>query len=307
MSTVAWIGLGNMGLPMASHLVAAGHAVRGVDIDPDNAAKATQAGIRMVDSVAGAVRGADVVFTMLPSGKHVASICGGPDGVFALARDAVVVDCSTIDIATAKALNAEADEQGVAFIDAPVSGGVGGATRGSLTIMVGGRAEHFARAEPFLRQMGGYVVHVGAGTAGQAMKIVNNMMFGIGLAAACEGSVLAQRLGLDGKTFYDVVTRSSGDNWAFRTWCPIPDVVATAPSSHGYTPGFTTELLVKDLTLAVAAGAAVNAPLAAAHSALQLFSDNVAAGAAGRDCTSLVIELDRIAEAGQPTTDHPGR
>lgn len=303
MANIVWIGLGHMGRPMAVNLLAAGHTVRGIEIDAANADAARDAGIDIGEDISEALNDADVVFTMLPSGKHVQSLLSGHTGVLALAGNSVVVDCSTIDIATARALHAEAQQRGAAFLDAPVSGGVAGAQSGSLTIMVGGEPEHFARVENLLQQIGGFVVHIGGGSSGQAIKIVNNMMFGIGLAAACEGAVLAQRLGLDPKILYDVVTRSSGDNWAFRTNYPIPDVVATAASTRGFTPGFTTELLVKDLALATAAGEDVHTSLATAHTALALFNDNIAAGSGKQDCASLVLTLAAQAEGAADTAE----
>lgn len=208
-----------------------------------------------------------------------------------LPEGALVVDCSTIDIATARFLHEQADQADIGFLDAPVSGGVTGAHAGTLTIMVGGSAENLEKAGPLLQCMGSYVVHVGHASAGQAMKIVNNMMAGINVAAACEGAVLAQRLGLDSQVLFDVVTRSSGDSWALRTWFPLPGVVPTAPSSHGFAPGFTTDLLVKDVELAVRAGDETDTPLSAAKTALKLLQGSAAAGAGQRDCSALVLEL----------------
>jgi 3-hydroxyisobutyrate dehydrogenase len=307
MATVTWIGLGQMGRPMATNLLAAGHTVRGMEIDPDAAAKATDAGIEIHSDLRSAVAGADFVFTMLPNGKFVEEVLTGADGVFSLVGpDTVVIDCSTIDVVTCRRLHDAAKATGHRFLDAPVSGGVGGAAAGSLTIMVGGEARVAEAATEVLHGIGTYVVHLGAGGAGQAAKIVNNMILGICLAATCEGVTLAERLGLDPKALYEIVTRSSGDNWALRTWYPVPDVVETAPSSRGFAPGFTTALLTKDLGLALDAGEATDSPLATAATAHRLFTEHMERGAAQLDCTSLVLtvssrdrELAELAGDGQ--------
>ncbi len=292
MSNVAWIGLGHMGVPMSKHLVDAGHTVRGVDIDPDAEARARANGIHVVGSISEAVADVDAVFTMLSSGKEVTRVLTGPRGAFAhMPAGAVAVDFSTTGIETAEALGALALENGVGFVDSPVSGGVEGAERGDLTLMLGGAPEHVAAAERFLKSVGEYIVHVGESGRGQAMKVVNNAMLGVSMAMSCETSVLAQRLGLDPQVFYDIVRRSSGDNWAFRTWFPLPDVVPTSPSSHGYEPGFMIDLLAKDLGLAVDLGAQMGVEMATSETALSLFrraSDN---GAGRRDCTALALEL----------------
>ena len=302
MTAIAWIGLGQMGRPMATHLVQAGHIVRGVELQPAAAQAAREAGIDIVDSIAQAVADAEVVFTMLPSGHHVHDVLTGARGAFSAARPGtLLVDCSTIDVPTTRSLQVAATDAGLRFIDAPVSGGISGAIAGTLTFMVGGSAADVTRVGPLLDVMAGYTVHVGDSGAGQAAKIVNNMILGICLAATCEGVVLAQRLGVDPKVLYDITTRSSGDNWALRTWYPAPDVVPTAPSSRGFTPGFTTHLMVKDLTLAVAAGDMTSTPLKAAEAALKLFSDNAAAGAGSQDCSALVLAIAERAAAGDPS------
>jgi 3-hydroxyisobutyrate dehydrogenase len=291
-----------MGRPMATHLVHAGHTVRGVELHPVAAEAAREAGIEIVDSVAQAVADADVVFTMLPSAQHVQDVLTGPNGVFSAARPGTLfVDSSTIDVPTTRSLHHAAAAAGFRFIDAPVSGGIDGAIAGTLTFMVGGPEADAAQVLPLLEPMAGYTVHVGEIGAGQAAKIVNNMIFGVCLAATCEGVVLAQRLGVDPKVLYDITTRSSGDNWALRTWYPAPDVVPTAPSTRGFTPGFTTNLLIKDLTLAVSAGTTTSTPLKAAETALKLFTDNAAAGAGLQDCTALVLAIAERAEAGDPS------
>lgn len=297
MSNVAWIGLGHMGVPMSAHLVDAGHKVRGVDIDESAREAARTHGVEIADSVSEAVRDADAVFTMLHSGAVVEEVLTGPDGAFAnMPEGSIVVDTSTIGIDAARKLYAQGKEHGVGFVDAPVSGGVQGAEQATLTLMVGGDLDHFNMAEPLLKSVGAYVVHVGASGDGQAMKVVNNAMLGIGMAAACEASVLSQRLGLDPQVFYDIVTRSSGDNWAFRTWFPLPDVVPTSPSSHGYEPGFMIDLLHKDLKLATTTAAEFDVRLETAKTAMQLFHEASANGAGERDCTALALELGASTE-----------
>ncbi|MET8979274.1 3-hydroxyisobutyrate dehydrogenase [Streptomyces sp. NPDC004539] len=295
MSEVAWIGLGHMGVPMAAHLVGAGHTVRGVDIDGTARRTAREAGVEPAGSVAEAVRGADVVFTMLQSGPVVEEVLTGPAGAFAhLAPGAVVVDCSTIGIDMARSLYRRAEEHGVGFVDAPVSGGVQGAEQASLTLMLGGDAVDVARVEPLLKSIGSYIVHVGASGDGQAMKVVNNAMMGISMAASCEAAVLAQRLGLDPQVFYDVVLRSSGDSWTFRNWFPLPGVVPTSPSSHGYEPGFMVDLVHKDLRLATETAEEFDVRMDVVRTAMRLFAEASESGAGKRDLTALALELGAV-------------
>jgi 3-hydroxyisobutyrate dehydrogenase len=292
MSNVAWIGLGHMGVPMSANLVKAGHTVRGVDIAEPAREAARANGVEVTGSVGEAVRDAEVVFTMLQSGAEVEEVLTGREGAFAhMPEGSVAVDCSTIGIDMARSLYDLAKEHGVGFVDAPVSGGVQGAEQATLTLMLGGDVDHVAIAEPLLKSFGSYIVHVGPSGDGQAMKVVNNAMLGIGMAAACEASVLSQRLGLDPQVFYDIVTRSSGDNWAFRTWFPLPDVVPTSPSSHGYEPGFMIDLLVKDLRLATNTAEEFDVRLDTARTAMRLFAEASAAGAGQRDCTALALEF----------------
>ncbi|MFE2942976.1 3-hydroxyisobutyrate dehydrogenase [Streptomyces sp. NPDC059255] len=292
MNNVAWIGLGHMGVPMSAHLVKAGHKVRGFDIEESAREAARAHGVEVSGSVAEAVRDAEVVFTMLQSGVVVEEVLTGPDGAFAhMPKGSVVADCSTIGIDMARSLHSRAKEHGVGFVDAPVSGGVQGAEDASLTLMLGGDADDVARATPLIEQIGSYIVHVGPSGDGQAMKVVNNAMMGISMAASCEASVLAQRLGLDPQVFYDIVLRSSGDSWAFRNWFPLPGVVPTSPSSHGYEPGFMIDLLHKDLRLATATAEEFDVRLDTARTAMRLFAAASAAGAGKRDCTALALEL----------------
>lgn len=292
MSNIAWIGLGHMGVPMAANLVDAGHTVRGVDIAELAREQALAKGVEIVGSVAEAVRDADAVFTMLQSGRNVEEVLTGSDGAFAnMPAGAVVVDCSTTGADTAVSMYEAGRSYGVAFVDAPVSGGVQGAEAGSLTLMLGGDFDAIALVEPLLKSIGQYIVHVGPSGDGQRMKVVNNAMLGVGMAMSCEASVLAQRIGLDPKTFYDIVLRSSGDNWAFRTWFPIPGVVPTSPSSHGYEPGFMIDLLHKDLSLAAASALEHNVRMDLVDVAQRLFAEASSNGAGALDCTALALDL----------------
>lgn len=292
MSKIAWIGLGHMGEPMSHNMVKAGHTVRGYDISETACEVARTNGVEIVESVADAVRDADAVFTMLQSAKVVEQVLTGPDGAFAnMPTGTVVIDCSTIGIDTARTLAMVAKEHGVGFVDAPVSGGVEGARDASLSLMLGGDFDHVAAAEPLLKSVGSYIVHVGPSGDGQAMKVVNNAMMAVGMATACEVSVLAQRLGLDPQVYFDIVTRSSGDSWVFRNWFPLPGVVKTSPSSHDYEPGFMIDLIHKDLRLATATAAEFDVRLETAAAAQKLFADASAAGAGERDCTALAVTL----------------
>jgi 3-hydroxyisobutyrate dehydrogenase len=292
MATITWIGLGQMGRPMAASLANAGHDVRGIEIDAAAAAEAADLGVTIHSDLASAVRGSDFVFTMLFNGDQVADVLTRTGGVFDLAEaETVVIDCSTIDVTQVRELHAEAERRAVRFLDAPVSGGVSGAASATLTIMVGGEDPVFGMAQRVLEDVGSFVVHLGGPGTGQAAKIVNNMILGICLAATCEGVVLAEQLGLDTKTLYEVVTRSSGDNWALRKWYPVADVVSSAASCRDFAPGFTTSLLVKDLTLALKAGEATGSPLETAQIAHRLFTDHRDADGALLDCSSLVTAL----------------
>ena len=260
--SVAWIGLGNMGGPMAANLVSGGHSVTGFDLSEAAKRTAVEHGIRVVESVAEAVRDADVVFTMLPAGKHVKAVLSGPDGVMAHLKPGVlVVDSSTIDIQVAHELHNLLTANGFRFLDAPVSGGIFGAQAGTLTFMIGGSKADVDDARDLIDLMAGRVFHAGGPGAGQSAKIANNMMMAINLAGLCEGAVLADRLGLDAKTFFEIASVSSGDSWALRTWYPVPGVVETAGVNRGFDGGFLTDLALKDVRLAVAAGDATGTDL----------------------------------------------
>jgi 3-hydroxyisobutyrate dehydrogenase len=286
---IGWIGLGNMGGPMAANLVRAGHVVNGYDVSGTALATATRNGVAVQDSIAATVTDADFVFTMLPTGVHARDVILGDSGVFASApTTAVVVDSSTIDMATARELHGAARGSGFSFLDAPVSGGVSGAAAGTLTFMVGGDADVLEATTPVLDVLAGKIVHCGGPANGQAAKIVNNMMLAICLEATCEGAVLAERLGLDSTTFQQLAAASSGDSWALRTWYPVPGVVESAAVNRDFAAGFSTALLRKDVGLALAAGSDTGTDLSFAAAVADRLDSLVARGWADRDCSILV-------------------
>jgi 3-hydroxyisobutyrate dehydrogenase len=251
MAKVGFIGLGNMGGPMAANLVRAGHQVTGYDLSPDLAAELAEKGGTAATSVAEAVADADFVFTMLPAGSHVESVYRGEDGVFAHAREgAALVDCSTIDVETARTVAEEASDKGFSMLDAPVSGGVAGAEAATLTFMVGGPETAFAAAGPILQEMGKTVVHAGDAGSGQAAKICNNMILGVSMIAVCEAFALADRLQLDRQKLFDISSKASGQCWSLTTYCPVPGPVPASPANRDYAPGFTAAMMLKDLKLA---------------------------------------------------------
>lgn len=294
MTTIAWVGLGFMGIPMSKHMMNAGYTVRGVDIDADARQLASENGVQVCQTIAEACVGADAVFTMLPTGADVKEVLTAPDGVFAhVGPNTVVIDCSTIGIDYARAIHAVAKKAGVAFAEAPVSGGTEGAIDGTLTFMIGCEPAHVERVKGLLQPMAGYVAHAGGPEAGQAAKVVNNLIMGVCVAVNCEATALAQRLGLDLKEFFEIATRSTADNWTFRVWNPGAGVVPASPASKGYKAGFKTWLLAKDLTLAMDAGREVGTTMATAEAAYALLKNHIDNGGADLDATSLVLSLER--------------
>lgn len=246
MATIAFIGLGNMGGPMARNLVKAGHTLRGAD-----PANPKIEGVALFASAAEAAKGAEIVVTMLPAGPHVRGVY---DQVIpAAAKGALLIDCSTIDVDSARAVGAKAAAAGLDMVDAPVSGGTVGAENATLTFMVGGPQGAFARAEPILAKMGKTIVHAGGPGNGQAAKICNNMILGISMIAVAEGFSLADKLGLDAQKLFDISSKSSGQCWSMTTYCPVPGPVPTSPANRDYKPGFTADMMLKDLKLAQAA------------------------------------------------------
>ena len=293
MAVVGWIGLGHMGGPMAANMVGAGHEVRGFDLNPGAVIAAAEAGIRPVTSIAEAVDGADVVFTMLPKGEHAREVYLGEHGILAHAStDTLLVDSSTIDMESAKTLHDAAVDAGFRFVDAPVSGGMSGAEAGTLTFMIGGEAVAVRDASAYIEPMSGNIIATGGATTGQAAKICNNLMLFINLAGAAEGAVLADRLGLDKQVFWDIASVSSGDSWALRTWYPVAGVVPTAASNNDFVPTFTTELANKDINLAIAAARATDTPLEIGEHVQQLFQRLIESGQAAKDCSMIVKLVD---------------
>jgi 3-hydroxyisobutyrate dehydrogenase len=289
MSKICFIGLGNMGLPMASNLVKAGNTVVGHDLSPDNLARLVAGGGTAVATLAEAVAGAEVVVTMLPEGRHVEAVYAE---VFGLAPSgALFIDSSTIHVETARKVAALAAEKGFDMVDAPVSGGTGGAAAGTLTFMVGGPETAFARAEPHLKVMGKTIVHAGAAGAGQAAKICNNMILGISMIGVCEAFALADRLGLEPQKLFDIASTSSGQCWSLTSYCPVPGPVPTSPANRDYQPGFAGAMMLKDLKLAqdVAGSAGQATPLGA--EAAQLYRLFVDQGNAGRDFSAMYAFL----------------
>jgi len=288
MATIGFIGLGNMGAPMAANLVKAGHRVTGFDLVSKAVESLAAKGGTAAASAPVAAAESEIVITMLPAGPQVRSVYLGEDGLLVHARkDALLIDCSTIDVETARAVAAAAAEAGFDMLDAPVSGGVAGAEAATLTFMVGGQEAVFSRAQPILAAMGRTIVHAGPAGNGQAAKICNNMMLGVSMIAVCEAFSLAERLGLEAQILFDISAKSSGQCWALTSYCPVPGPVPASPANRDYAPGFTAAMMLKDLRLAQQAAGASAAPTplgAAAANLYQLFVDE---GAGGRDFSAI--------------------
>lgn len=281
MTKIGFIGLGNMGGPMAANLAKAGFEVTATDLSIGAVDRAVEAGCKRGQTIAAAVGEADVVVSMLPAGAHVRSVYTDDYGVIANAKKgALLIDSSTIDVDSARAVSAAAADKGFAMVDAPVSGGVAAATGGALTFMVGGEAEAFARAEPVLEAMGKNIFHAGAAGNGQVAKIANNMLLGITMIATCEAFNLAEKLGLDAQTFFDISSTASGQSWSMTSYCPAPGPVPAAPSNRDYQPGFAAGMMLKDMRLAQEAAHKARAatPLGAQAEALYALME-----AAGKD------------------------
>jgi 3-hydroxyisobutyrate dehydrogenase len=279
---IAFLGLGNMGSPMAANLAKAGHEVTGYD-----PAAPMPAGVRGAASAAEAVSGAEVVITMLPNGAILRDVAA--EVIPAMAPGAVLVDCSTVDVDSARAVAGQAAAAGLEALDAPVSGGVGGATAGTLTFMVGGPESAFARVLPLFEVMGRKVVHCGGAGAGQAAKICNNMILGATMIVTCEAFALADKLGLDRQKMFDVVSTSSGSSWSMNTYCPAPGIGPASPVDDGYKPGFAAELMLKDLRLSQQAAASADADTPMGALAMQLYETFVEAeGGRGKDFSAML-------------------
>src|SRR6187399_2731910 len=288
MAKIGFIGLGNMGLPMAQNLHKAGHAVAGFDMSKAQVLALTASGGQEAASVKAAASGAEIVITMLPAGQHVRDVYLGAEGVLASAgTGTLLIDSSTIDVETARAVAAAADQKSFAMLDAPVSGGVGGAQAGTLTFMVGGGDAAFARARPVLEQMGKTIVHAGGAGNGQAAKICNNMILGVSMIAVSEAFVLAEKLGLDAQKLYDISSKSSGQCWSMTTYCPVPGPVPTSPANRDYQAGFTANMMLKDLRLAQEAARSARAATPMGAEAAALFRLYVGQGHAAKDFSGI--------------------
>ncbi len=286
MAEIAFIGLGNMGLPMALNLVRAGHGVTGFDLSPAARQAATAAGLALADSALDCVRQAQVVVTMLPAGKHVRAVWEEIAG--AVPEGALLIDSSTIDVESARAVHDLAGAKGLLALDAPVSGGTGGAVAGTLTFMCGGTAEAFAAGKPVLEAMGKRIVHCGGAGAGQAAKVCNNMILGATMVATCEAFVLAEKLGLDHQALFDVVSTSSGQSWSTTSYCPVPGPVPASPANNGYKPGFAAALMLKDLLLSQEAAASAGAVTPMGAAAAGLYQRFVAEGSGEVDFSGII-------------------
>src|SRR5690348_10350471 len=292
MATIAFIGLGNMGGPMAANLVKAGHKVTAFDLVAASRDQAKADGASIAESSVASVKGADVVITMLPAGKHVLSVWN--EVVPAMGKGALIIDCSTIDVESAKQAHALAAGQGVASVDAPVSGGTGGAKGATLTFMCGGADQAFATAKPVLEKMGKKIVHCGGAGAGQAAKICNNMILGVSMIAVSEAFALAEKLGLSHQALFDVASTSSGQCWSLTTYCPVPGPVPTSPANNGYKPGFASALMVKDLTLAQDAAKAAGAATPLGKHAQEIYKTFDSEGNGAVDFSGIIQHVRRL-------------
>jgi 3-hydroxyisobutyrate dehydrogenase len=289
MARIGFIGLGNMGLPMAQNLLKAGHQVEGVDVTTAATDKLKAAGGAVAETHKIAAARADVVITMLPAGQHVREVYLGAGGIIENANEGtLLIDCSTIDVETARAVAAAAQERGLLMLDAPVSGGVGGASAGTLTFMVGGPERAFERALSILEKMGKTIVHAGGSGNGQAAKICNNMILGISMIAVSEAFVLAEKLGLDKQKLFDISSKSSGQCWSMTTYCPVPGPVPTSPANRDYQAGFTAAMMLKDLKLAQDAARSAGAKTQMGAEAAELYGQYVDTGAAGKDFSGIM-------------------
>jgi 3-hydroxyisobutyrate dehydrogenase len=289
MATIGFIGLGNMGAPMAGNLIRAGHRVLGFDLSETCRAAAAALGVEIAGSGAEAAGQADVVITMLPAGRHV--VTAYDELVAAAKAGTLFIDSSTIDIASCKAAHDKAAAAGMLSLDAPVSGGVGGAAAGTLTFMVGGTAHAFALGQSILQPMAGRIVHCGDMSAGQAAKICNNMILGVSMIAVSEAFVLAEKLGLDHQALFDVASTSSGQCWSLTSYCPVPGPVPKSPANNGYKPGFAASLMLKDLALSQSAAVAAGVDTALGRHAHDIYADFAEAGQGAMDFSGIITAI----------------
>lgn len=294
MSKIGFIGLGNMGLPMAKNLVAAGHDVTGFDLSDAAKSALVAAGGASADTIAAAVAEAEIIVSMLPAGKHVSAVYTEAEGVLAHGdAGALLIDSSTIDVDTARVVSAQAEAAGFTMVDAPVSGGVGGAAAGTLTFMVGGTEEGFAAAKPYLDIMGQNIFHAGGSGNGQVAKICNNMLLGISMIGTAEAFMLGEKLGLDAQTFFDISSTASGQCWSMTSYCPAPGPVPTSPANKGYAPGFTAAMMLKDLLLSQEAAGSAAAATPMGQRATELYTQMADAGDADMDFSGIMQMLQK--------------
>jgi len=292
MATIAFIGLGNMGGPMAANLVKAGYKVVAFDLVEASRNQAKSDGAAVAESAAAAVKGADTVVTMLPAGKHVLTVWN--EVVPVMTKGTLIIDCSTIDVESSKAAHVLAAKHGVGSVDAPVSGGTGGAKAATLTFMCGGDEKSFAAAKPVLEKMGKKIVHCGGAGAGQGVKICNNMVLAISMIGVSEAFSLAEKLGLSHQAVFDVVSTSSGQCWSLTSYCPVPGPVPTSPANNDYKPGFASALMVKDLTLAQDAAKAAGAVTPLGKHAQEIYKAFDAAGHGGVDFSGIIQHVREL-------------
>ena len=291
MAKIAFIGLGHMGGGMAPNLVKAGHEVAAFDLVPEAVRHAADGGCLAAGSAAEAVKGADAVITMLPASKHVRAVFENDVAPYAKAGT-LLIDCSTIDVSSAREVGSGLQELGFDFVDAPVSGGIAAAAGGTLTFMVGGTGQAFERAMPYLEPMAKAVIHAGELGAGQAAKICNNMILGATMVATCEAFALAQKLGLDLQTFFDISSKASGQSWSMTSYCPVPGVGPETPADHDYEGGFGAALMLKDLKLAADAAQSVGAYTPMGAEAEELYQRFVNRGGGNKDFSGIIKMID---------------
>jgi 3-hydroxyisobutyrate dehydrogenase len=292
MATIGFVGLGNMGGPMARNLLKAGHHLTIYDVAPAAVARAVDAGAESATDVGAATRNAEIVITMLPAGEQVREVYLGENGVLASASPGtLLIDCSTIDVATAREVSAVAATNNLDMLDAPVSGGVAGAEAGTLTFMVGGSPAGFSAVEPVLRAMGKTIIHTGSSGNGQAAKLCNNLILGVSMIAVCEAFVLAEKLGLSAQTLFDVASTSSGQCWSLTSYCPVPGPVPVSPANRDYRPGFSAAMMLKDLRLAESAASQVDVATPLGADAAKLYAEFVALGGQDSDFSGIITMI----------------
>jgi len=290
MTAIGFIGLGNMGGPMAANLIKAGHQVTGFDLSDEAIAAAKEAGCAIANSAVEAAADKDCVITMLPAGQHVVSVYNEIAG--SLSKGCLLIDCSTIDVASAREAHEIASRVGALSVDAPVSGGIMGAVNGTLTFMAGGEDAALDAAEPVLEPMAGRVVRCGGGSAGQAAKACNNMILAITMIGTCEAFEMGRRLGLDEQALFDVISTASGQSWSTTTYCPVPGPVPASPANNGYKPGFASQLMIKDLGLAQEAAEQTGSYTPLGAHALELYEKFAADGHGGVDFSGIIRMME---------------